>query len=129
MTNYRLIYAHQSEHREAFRDISRWGYPYDRDEYLEHITMIRVEPSAGWIWLEWFDDLYDENKHCCIMHLCIRPGHRGLAINRRTIERLYAAVSLMGAHKLYTISNDPQIVGLAKRAGWRQDSIGWYKDV
>lgn len=85
--------------------------------------MIAIGDGAAYVWFEYITttDL--------LLHMAADPQHRGRFLNKRTIQGVYWAAELLGADRLWVITDIASVNNYVKRCGWTLDTAGWYKRI
>lgn len=120
---YRLKFS--GDHERAWQDLKTWGYPGDKDDYI-NVVFVEVGDAAAWIWFEYF-----ETDQAAI-HLCADPAHHGRWFGKHTLEGLRWAAEFMGLSRVHYFETEasPSIIAkYVQRLGWTQSELGWYLEV
>lgn len=120
---YNVRFATEEEEKKAWIDLEAWGYEFVYEDYMP-TTFIVVGEGASWVFFEWL------NGNTVCIHMMAEPAHRGKWFTRHVYQGILYAAELMGVKRIYTVADEgADVVAYVKRLKWKQDEIGWYRDV
>ena len=120
---YTVRLVDKRRHDLCWTRIEGWGYPADLEDFDE-VVMVEVGDGGAYFWFEWL------SQTDLLLHMAAHMAHRGRFFTRRVRERVYVTAELLGADRLWVVTEDTTVNRYVERLGWEHDPTqGWYKRI